>query len=184
MTGPRPPGKSRGKLLLLDSNTTTCDLRTKIMRKVGLDVDCAADTIQAFLLWRPDFYELVLVDFREAPLVAQQFCSEIRSASPKQRIAYFVGKPHYLSFSPWDGVQTGEGQRDYGEWGHRVRILFADACELLPRRGSLLEAAWRISARRSLNDPRPEKAATREHHLSLSFAETVRLAQMSRGVSL
>ncbi len=183
MAGPRPLRKSGGKLLLLDSNTTTRDLRTKIMRKLGLDVDCAADTIEAFLLWRPDFYGLVLVDFREAPLVAQRFCSEIRSASPKQKVAYFVGKPLYLSSSPSDGAENVE-QRDYGEWGNRVRILFADACEMLPRRGSLLEAAWRISARRSLNDPRPEKAPTHNHRLSLSFAEAVRLAQISRAVSL
>jgi hypothetical protein len=183
MTDSRPSGECGGKLLLLDGNTTTRDLRAKVMRRLGLDVDCAADTIQAFLLWRPDFYGLVVVDFREAPWVVQRFCAEIRAASPRQRIAYFVGKPRYLSFSPSHSAETAE-QRDYGEWGHRVRTLFADACEKLPRRGSLLEAAWRISARRSLNDPRPAMAATRNHRLSLSFAEAVKLAQISRAVTL
>ena len=148
-----------------------------------MDVDCAADTIQAFLLWRPDFYGLVLVDFHRAPLVVQRFCNEIRAASPKQKLAYFVGKPLYLSASPSDVADTSE-ERDYGEWGHRVRSLFADACDALPRRGSLLEAAWRISAKRSLDDPRPQKAATRNHRFSLSFAEAVRLAEISRVASL
>jgi hypothetical protein len=181
MIGPRPFGKSGGKLLLLDTNTTTRDLRARIMRKLGLEVDCAADTIQAFVLWRPDFYALVLVDSCSAPLLAQRFCSEIRATCPKQKVAYFVGKPLYLSSSP-DGAEASE-PRDYGQWGHRVRTLFADACEALPRRGSLLEAAWRISARRSLNDPRPELATTRDHGLALSFSEAVRLAEISRAVS-
>jgi hypothetical protein len=170
-------------LLLLDGNTTTRDLRTKIMRKLGLDVDCAADTIQAFLLWRPGFYGLVLVDFHRSPLMVQGFCREIKSASPRQKLAYFVGKPLYWSSSPSDVADVSE-ERDYGEWGHRVRSLFADACDALPRRGSLMEAAWRISASRSLDDPRPEKAGSRVRRLSLSFGEAVRIAEISRVVSL
>ena len=183
MTSPRPPGKSGGKLLLLDSNTTTRDLRARVMRKLGLDVDSAADTIEALLLWRPDVYALVLVDLRSAPLLVQRFRNEIRSASPGQRVAYFVGKPLYLAGAPCDGEDAPVAS-DFGEWGQRVRTLFEEACERLPRRGSLLEAAWRISARRSLNDPRAKECAISEHRLSLSFAETVRLAEISEAVVL
>ncbi|MGH9556431.1 MAG: hypothetical protein ACRD2Y_11480 [Terriglobales bacterium] len=183
MKRPRPPGKSGGKLLLLDSNTTTRDLRARVMRRLGMDVDSAADTIEALLLWRPDVYGLVLVDLRSAPLVAQRFRDEIRSASPGQRVAYFVGKPQYLASLPSD-LEDAPVVSDFGEWGHRVRTLFEEACERLPRRGSLLEAAWRISARRSLNDPRAKDDVIPEHRLTLSFAEAVRLAEISETVPL
>jgi hypothetical protein len=185
MTMKKPPslGKSGGKLLLLDGNTTTRDLRARVMRRLGLEVDCAADTIQAFVLWRPDFYGLVLVDLHSAPLVAQRFCDEIRSASPVQRVAYFVGKPLYLDSSPCGGPDAAQ-VHDFGEWGHRVRTLLEEACERLPRRGSILEAAWRISAKRSLNDPRAQDIALPVPRMALSFGEAVRLAQISQAVRL
>ena len=177
-----PLGKPGGKLLLLDSNTTTRDLRTRVMQKLGMDVDCAADTAQALLLWRPDFYDLVLVDLRSAPLMAQRFCDEIRSASPAQRVAYFVGKPLYLDSAPGDG--EAPAVHDFGEWGRRVRNLFEEACERLPQQGSLLEAAWRISAKGSLNDPRAKEAALPAARLALSFGEAIRLAEISEAVPL
>ncbi len=182
MKKPFSAGKSGGRLLLLDSNATTRDLRTRVMQRLGLDVDSAADTAQALLLWRPDIYTLVLVDLRSAPLVAQRFCDEIRSASPTQKVAYFVGKPLYLDSSPCDG--EAPEVHDFGEWGHRVRTLFEDACERLPQQGSLLEAAWRISAKSSLNDPRAKESALPAHRVGLRFEEAVRLAEFSVGVRL
>ena len=175
-------GKPGGKLLLLDSNTTTRDLRTRVMQNLGMDVDAAADTAEALLPWRPDFYDLVVVDLRSAPLMAQRFCDEIRSASPTQRVAYFVGKPLYLASSPGDG--EAPEVHDFGEWGRRVRNLFEEACEQLPQQGSLLEAAWRISAKGSLNDPRTKEAALPAARLALSFGEAIRLAQISQAVPL
>ena len=41
------PAVARKRVLLVDSYATKRDLRSKIMRKLGVDVDCAADITEA-----------------------------------------------------------------------------------------------------------------------------------------
>src|SRR2546427_12178877 len=97
-------GKRR--ILLVDTYANKRDLRAKIMRKLGVDVDCAADITEARALWQAGSYSLILVDVHHDSVNVQEFCDEVRSAKPPQSVAFLVGKPEYLAGSPVsdDGV--------------------------------------------------------------------------------
>jgi CheY-like chemotaxis protein len=147
-----PVGKKR--ILLVDTYATKRDLRAKIMRKLGVEVDCAADISEARSLWQADSYSLVLVDVRNDSANVQEFCDEVRSAKPPQTVAFYVGKPDYLSGSPASEDGVPRPPNGHGPWGETVIALYASACEALPRRWGFQEASLRIAATRSLHDPR------------------------------
>lgn len=153
------PAVARKRVLLVDGYATKRDLRSKIMRKLGVDVDCASDITQARALWRADSYSLVLVDVHNDAVNVQEFCDEVRSAKPPQSVAFLVGKPEYLAGSPVsdDGVPAAAPDV-HGAWGEMVIAIYADACLSSPRRYGFQEASWRIAATRSLKDPRPGRA--------------------------
>ena len=145
-------------------------------------MDCAADAAQARVLWRPDFYRMVLVDLGNAPSTATRFCGEIAASSPAQRVAFYVGKLPFLASSPSQEEHPPQ-EHDFGESGSKAQTLFADACDALPRRGSLLEAAWRISVTRALSGACTGKALTPLARLRLSFSEAVRVSEISQAAT-
>ena len=51
----------RRRVLLLDTSQSKRDLRADVMRKLGIEVDCAADVMEARCWWRADLYNLVLI---------------------------------------------------------------------------------------------------------------------------
>jgi CheY-like chemotaxis protein len=153
MNQPAAPA-CRKRILLIVTDDIRRDLRARIMRKMGVDVECAADISEARALWRADSYNLVLLDvFRDTHNV-EEFCADIKAAKPPQALAFLVGKPGYIAASPGSEQITaatdGNGQ---GAWGNVVASLFASACEGLARRWGFQEAAWRIAAARSVKDP-------------------------------
>jgi CheY-like chemotaxis protein len=149
------PLAARKRVLLINTHATLRDLRAKIIRKLGAEVDCAADISEARSLWQADSYSLVLVDVRNDAANVQEFCDEIRGAKPPQTVAFLVGKPDYLAVSPAsDDTGMGPAERSHNAWGEAVIAIYANACEALPRRYGFQEAAWRIAATRSLKDPR------------------------------
>ena len=150
-----PTGKGKKRILLIDSYPTKRDLRAKILRKLGVEVDCAADISEARSLWQADSYNLVLLDVRRDPRSVDAFCIEMKDAKPPQRMAFLVGKPEYLGAAPGSDreIPLADTTRN-GMWSEMVASLFTSACEFLPRRYGFLEASWRIAATRSLKDPR------------------------------
>jgi CheY-like chemotaxis protein len=168
------PAVARKRVLLVDTYATKRDLRSKIMRKFGVDVDCAANITQARSLWQADSYSLVLVDVRNDSANVQEFCDEVRNAKPPQSIAFLVGKPEYLAGSPVsdDGVAS-PAQESHGAWGEMVIAMYANACVALPRRYGFQEASWRIAATRSLKDPRPNQAVPGRKHPQFSWVDAV-----------
>jgi len=95
---PRPTRKKR--VLLVDTSTAKRDLRAEAMRKLGMDVDCACDIDEARSWWRPDLYNLVLVNMENKFGQRDKFCDDVRGAIPAQQLAFLVGKPAYLADSP------------------------------------------------------------------------------------
>ncbi len=153
------PAVARKRVLLIDGYATKRDLRSKIMRKLGVEVDCASDITQARALWRAASYSLVLVDVHNDAVNVQEFCDEVRGAKPPQSVAFLVGKPEYLAGSPVVDDGTPAPAPDvHGEWGEMVIAMYAEACVASPRRYGFQEASWRIAATRSLKDPRPNHA--------------------------
>jgi hypothetical protein len=148
------------RILLIDSYATKRDLRAKILRKLGVEVDCASDISEARSLWQADSYNLVLMDVKREPRNVEDFCSEMAGAKPPQRMAFLVGKPEYLGSTPGAGDELYRDPTRNGLWSEMVASLFTSACELLPQRYGFLEASWRIAATRSLKDPRQKGSAT------------------------
>ena len=87
----------RKRVLLLDTSQTKRDLRADVMRKLGIEVDCAADVLEARCWWRADLYNLVLINASTEAESRDKFCTDIRGATPPQQIAFFVGSPQYLA---------------------------------------------------------------------------------------
>jgi CheY-like chemotaxis protein len=150
------PGRVKNKrVLLLDNSSSTRDLRAETMRKLGVDVDCAADVSEARSWWRADLYNLVLIDTPTEPKNRDKFCEDLRRATPPQQVAFLVGKPSYLSHAP------GEDEAEFlpGN-GHQVpedlvrAALAADLPGGDPQRWGILEASRRISAVRCLSHAR------------------------------
>jgi hypothetical protein len=71
-------------------------------------------------------YDFVLLDVRRYPAgEALEWWEQIKDRSPRQRIAFLVGAPTYLSLT-WPGeIRVGEISR--GQWGETVRRFLAAA---------------------------------------------------------
>jgi CheY-like chemotaxis protein len=159
------PGKLKNKrVLLVDTSATKRDLRAESMRKLGMEVDCAADIGEARSWWRADLYSLVLIDMASGLGHRDKFCDDMRRATPPQQISFLVGKPGYLADAPnADELPLLPQSVDRGDQSVREDIRAALAA-VLPGEGlqrwGILEASRRISAVRSLSHARSK--ATQE----------------------
>ncbi|HTW59961.1 MAG TPA: hypothetical protein VMD99_17680 [Terriglobales bacterium] len=139
----------KNRVLLVDTSSHKRNLRAEVMRKLGIDVDCAADIGEARSWWRVDLYDLVLINMENGQGHRDKFCEEIRSSAPLQRLAFLVGEPEYLANSP--GVEEelpAPNRYDQGVSGDIKAALTADLGGFTQRWG-ILEASRRISAVRS-----------------------------------
>lgn len=137
------------RVLLVDASHTKRDLRAEVMRKLGIDVDCAVDIGEARSFWRADLYDLVLINAQNGRGHRDSFCEDIRGAKPPQRLAFLVGKPEYLADSPSaDEELSGPNADDRTVVGDVKAALSVNLGDLTQRWG-ILEASRRISAVRS-----------------------------------
>jgi len=148
LSAPIPDRVKKKRVLLVDASQVKREVRAEVMRKLGIDVDCAADIAEARSWWRAALYDLVLINMEKGVGHRDRFCDDIRSATPPQRLAFLVGQPEYLADSPNADeelpVQNGDDQLVGG-----LKVTFsADRGDLIQRWG-ILEASRRISAVRS-----------------------------------
>ncbi|MFZ0318758.1 MAG: hypothetical protein WAL56_06505 [Candidatus Sulfotelmatobacter sp.] len=156
------PKKKR--VLLLDASQAKRGLRADVMRKLGMDVDCAADVLEARCWWRPDLYNLVLINATSEADGRDKFCTDIRGANPAQRIAFFVGSPEYLAAAPHADATPIEKKE-------LVAALLAQGSENASQRWGILEACKRISSVRSVSEARTR--AMREAPQPSRWAEAI-----------
>ena len=142
---PIPVKKKR--VLLVDKSANQRDLRAEVMRKLGMDVDCAADIGEARSWWRADLYDLVLIDMEKGWGLRDRFCDDIRGATPPQRMAFLVGEPEYLADSPSENEPFAVANVD--ELIGDVKAALSVDLKDLTQRWGILEASRRISAVRS-----------------------------------
>jgi len=149
-----PNALKKKRVLLVDTSPKKRDLRAEIMRKLGMDVDTAADISEARSWWRADLYNLVLINAENELGHRDKFCEDVRSATPPQQLAFLVGKPEYLADSPnADGAPSIQENGDQALLGDVRAALSADVGGL-PQRWGILEVCRRISAVRSVADAR------------------------------
>ena len=152
---PVPPPVKKKRVLLVDGSDAKRDLRAEIMRKVGMDVDCAADISEARVWWRADLYDLVLIGTGTEHVRRDKFCEDVRGATPSQQLAFLVGKPEYLANSPNPDARVSPSQDDGHPLLDEVRATLASqVAEIPPQSWGILEACRRISVVRAAADAR------------------------------
>jgi hypothetical protein len=163
LLSPPAPGSPRKKrVLLVDASPTKRNLRAETMRKLGVDVDCAADIGEARSWWRADLYNLVLIDLEDELGHRDKFCEDIRGASPPQQLAFLVGKPGYLADLPnAEEVSSVPKNGNHSNGGDVKAALAVDISGGLPQRWGILEASRRICAVRSLSHARSKAISER-----------------------
>jgi CheY-like chemotaxis protein len=155
-SAPIPDTVKKKRVLLIDTSHAKRDLRAEVMRKLGIDVDSAADIVEARIWWRPALYDLVLINMEKGRGHRDKFCDDLRSATPPQRLAYLVSQPEYLADSP----NANEELVAENEDEHSAIDKANDTFPVVPRDGSqqwgILEASRRISAVRSASIARTQ----------------------------
>ena len=150
-----PSGDKKKRVLLVDTSQAKRELRAEVMRKLGMDVDCAADIAEARSWWRAALYDLVLINMEKGLGHRDRFCEEIRNATPPQRLAFLVGQPEYLADSPNEDEESPVQNGDEQIVGN-LKVAFAADRRDLTRRWGILEASRRISAVRSASFARAQ----------------------------
>ncbi len=174
---PAPARKKR--VLLVDASQTRRDLRADTMRQLGIDVDSAADISEARSWWRADLYNLVLINSENEVDYWEKFCTDVRSTTPPQQVAFLVGKPEYVANAP-HLAEAQMAQRNSDSAVQDRPVPFPPGAireSLPPLRWGILEASRQISAVRSLCAARTK--AMRERPTpprDLETRETKRLA--------
>ncbi|MFZ0137071.1 MAG: hypothetical protein WAK89_08440 [Candidatus Sulfotelmatobacter sp.] len=162
------PAKKK-RVLLLDTSQTKRDLRADVMRQLGIEVDCAADVLEARCWWRADLYNLVLISVAGEIDSRDQFCTDIRGANPPQRIAFFVGGPEYLAAAPHSDEAPAEPDTDAL---HKEMVAaLAQGSGNSSQRWGILEACRKISSVRSASEARSR--AIRETPRPSRWAEAI-----------
>jgi CheY-like chemotaxis protein len=156
VSAPIPDAVKKKRVLLVDCSQAKRELRVEVMRKLGVDVDWAADIAEARSWWRAAMYDLVLISMDKGRGHHDRFCDEIRSATPPQRLAFLVGQPEYLADSP-NGDEEAPVQNTDDQIMGDSKVAFAADRGDLAQGWGILEASRRISAVR----PRPSPAAKR-----------------------
>jgi CheY-like chemotaxis protein len=143
-----PGGVKKKRVLLVDNSQAKRELSAKVVRKFGMDVDCAADVDEARSWWKADFYDCVLINMEKSREYRDKFCDDLRSATPPQRLALMVGRPEYLARSPNGDGESPQQNADDLIAGDMSLALAADHGDPTQHWG-ILEASRRISAVRS-----------------------------------
>ena len=156
---PIPSADRKKRVLLIDASSRKRELRAEIMRRLGVEVDSAADIGEARCWWKVDLYDLVLINIENHRGSRDKFCDDLRAAAPRQRFAFLVGKPEYLSGSPGPDLPCHEDPQDAPRADVRA-ALSADLGDL-PRRWGFVEASRRISAVRAASHARTNAMRSR-----------------------
>ena len=137
------------RVLLVDTSPMTRDLRAEVMRKLGMEVDCAADIAEARAWWRADLYHLVLINMENELGHRDRFCEDVRGATPPQQLAFLVGKPGYLAASPGAEIASPVAEDGVEVLEHVRKAAMPADFGGAPQRWGILEASRQISAVRS-----------------------------------
>ena len=167
LSNPAAAALKKKRVLLIDTSRAKRDLRSETMRKLGVEVDCAADISEARCWWRADLYDLVLIHVDDATAPRDKFCDDMRNATPPQQIMFLVGKPEYLAIAPSLDSDLAplsladDNAAEPGIWNDVKTALTAKLTDAPSQRWGILEACRRISAVRSVSEARSKAIRNR-----------------------
>ena len=179
--GPAVAVVKKKRVLLVDTSRAKRDLRSETMRKLGMEVDCAADLSEARCWWRAGLYDLVLLNVPGRDSALEKFCQDLNTAT--QQTMYLVGRPEFLSATPPtegsvaesdDGVPqpptNGKGSSTSAD-GERQRWGILEAC----RRISAVRLVGDARARAMRNQPEPRRDFETSRPGHILDPETIKL---------
>jgi response regulator RpfG family c-di-GMP phosphodiesterase len=103
----------RQKILLAGGSESRQSLRASILRARGLEVDVANGLTNGRALCRQNTYDWVVLDTHSLlPGEAIDFCEQLKRAVPRQRIAFFVGAPTFISLKRPDEDVTKDKEQE------------------------------------------------------------------------
>jgi CheY-like chemotaxis protein len=142
--------QKKKRVLLVDGSPVKRDLRAETMRKLGMNVDCAADISEARSWWRADLYNLVLINVGNDLGNCDKFCEDMRNAEPKQQLGFLVGKPEYIANEPMEAETAPDSSngKSAGQTESSAPVSSVLPGEVSQRWG-IMEASRRISEVRS-----------------------------------
>ena len=155
-SAPIPDAVKKKRVLLIDTSHAKRDLRAEVLRKLGIDVDSAADIAEARAWWRPALYDLVLINMEKGGGQRDKFCEDLRSATPPQRLAFLVGRPEYLADSPNENRELAMGSGNQQAAIGSAKCIFPADRGGTTQRWGILEASRQISAVRSASMARTQ----------------------------
>lgn len=95
-----PPLQDAAKrILLLDCDNRRREVRAEALMSRGALVDCAAETVVARTLWKPNTYDLLLIDMRGADTDCAAFISFVHEECSQQKVGFYVAEPPYVTAS-------------------------------------------------------------------------------------
>ena len=89
----------RKTVLLVDPDRRSRESRAKVMRTLGVQVDCAANPGAARMRLANGRYNLVLVDPGDNPEAAESLVQEIKTNNSRQLVQFLIGKPLFVASS-------------------------------------------------------------------------------------
>lgn len=149
LSAPIPDVIKKKRVLLIDTSHAKRGLRADVLRKLGMDVDSAADIVEARTWWRPALYDLVLINMEKGFGQRDKFCDDLRSARPPQRLAFLVGQPEYLVVLPTADQELLMQSQDEPDAVETAKSTLPANPSDLTQRWGILEASRRISEVRS-----------------------------------
>jgi CheY-like chemotaxis protein len=144
-----PVDLKKKRVLLVDTSASKREVRAEVMRKLGMDVDCAGDIREARNWWKADFYDLVLINVEADGGHRDRFCGDIRNGTPQQEVAFLVGKPEYLAAAPNPPEDSALEPSDEHAVALKAQAADAGNPAVVRQYWGIMEASRRISAVRS-----------------------------------
>lgn len=99
---PEPKGGplKKKRVLLEDTSTSKRDLRAEVIRKLGVDVDGAADIAEARAWWKAAFVRPRLDQYRKGQSDRDSSCDDIRCATPRSGWPSWSANQNILRIRP------------------------------------------------------------------------------------
>jgi hypothetical protein len=116
-------------------------------------------------------YNLVLINVSGETDSRDKFCTDLRSATPPQRIAFFVGGPAYLASAPHSDEAAAEPDAGTLHKEMVAALLAQDSVSSSLQRWGILQACQKISSVRAVSEARTR--AIRETPRPSRWAEAI-----------
>ena len=113
------------KVLLVESDQQLREARARRLRRYGITVHTASSVQEARVNLMINRYNLILLATHENPEAAIALRREIREQNPRQRVAFLVGPPKYISLTYGQNLMPMKARPS--DWADKLKYRLASA---------------------------------------------------------